>query len=59
MKNTFKRDSTNKELNSFYNTINTESQDPSVLFHSYEKLLQFNNKYMQQQKKIMLKKMYI
>lgn len=59
MNNTFEKEETNKELNSFYETINIKSQDPSMLYHSYEKIKQFNKIFMEEQKKSLLKNMYL
>lgn len=59
MNNTFEKEETNKELNSFYETINIKSQDTSMLYHSYEKIKQFNKIFMEEQKKSLLKNMYL
>lgn len=59
MNNTFEKEETNKELNSFYETINIKSQDASMLYHSYEKIKQFNKIFMEEQKKSFLKNMYL
>lgn len=49
----------NYELAKFYSSINRHTKDPFVIYREYERVLQFNAKFIEKQKAALTNNLYI